>query len=314
MKNTPVIALTGATGFVGTEIVRQFAAAFPRASLRLLVRRPDRRVLPHELDRHRIVSGSLSDHESLRELVSGVDTVVHAAGAIGGRSADAFDQPNVVGTRRLLDAVRCTASSAHVIHISSLAARHPGLSWYAASKRAGEELVTTRAARYSILRPPAVYGPDDPALAGFWRLLARGWLIRLGPPAARFSLLHSGDLAQAVVHLQRTGPLHRTATLAGPEPAGGWRWSDVAAAAAAVRNGPVRVVPIPGAAVKSVAACAGIWARIARRNPMLGPGKARELLHPDWVCDNLVADSALGWRPPTHLRQAIDTLPGWTRR
>ena len=313
MSQRPVIALTGATGFVGREIVRQLASDLPSASVRLLVRQPDRRVLPAELKTHRIVSGSLGDRESLLELVSDVDTVVHAAAAIGGRSADAFEQPNVVGTRRLLDAVSDGAPSAHFIQISSLAAGHPGLSWYAASKRDGEELVRTRAERHSILRPPAVYGPDDRALAGFWRLLARGWPIRIGPATARFSLLHAKDLAQAVVRLHHYGPVDGIVSLAGPQPIGGWRWSDVAQVAAEARNAPVRVFPIPGVALKGIATGSGLWARIARRNPVMSPGKARELLHPDWVCDNLCVESALGWRPATRLRQALDTLPGWTR-
>jgi len=49
------------------------------------------------------------------------------------------------------------------VHISSLAARQPELSAYAASKRAGEELVGARQKELNaiILRPPAVYGPGD---------------------------------------------------------------------------------------------------------------------------------------------------------
>jgi len=313
MSHQPVIALTGATGFVGREIVRQIAKELPETSLRLLVRRPDRRALSGELTAHRIIPGSLDDPESLRRLVSGAGTVVHVAAAIGGRNAEAFDQPNVVGTRRLLDAVGEGAPGAHLIQVSSLAARHPALSCYAASKRAAEELIQTRAERYSILRPPAVYGPHDLALAPFWRLLARGWLVRLGSPDAKFSLLHVNDMAQAVVRLHRHGPLGGTVTLAGPEPVGGWRWADIAGVAAEAGNRPVRIVPIPGLALKATASGSGLWARITRQDLVMGPGKARELLHPNWVCDNLDVESALGWRPATQFRQALGTLPGWTR-
>ena len=307
----PVIALTGATGFAGRSIVRHLASARPQATLRLLVRNASSRPLDPGLSEHEIVEGDLGDVEALSRLVAGADAVVHAAAAIAGNCAADFDRANVAGTRRVVDAVLARASDAHFIHVSSLAARSPSLSWYAASKRAAEEIVGSRLMRFSVLRPPAVYGPGDPALADFWRLLARGWLLRLGPSRARFSLLHVDDLAETISRLAAADPAGTVVTATGPQPAGGWGWDDIAQAARNARRGPIRVLAVPGIVLRGAAISSLAWGRVRRRPALLAPGKARELLHPDWVCDNLALEAALGWRPTTPLQQALGTLPGW---
>jgi nucleoside-diphosphate-sugar epimerase len=304
----PVVALTGATGFVGRSLIRHMHQRAPEFRLRLLVR--DRSACS-TLDAHELIPGDLADRGALHELVDGVDAVVHAAAAIRGNHARSFERVNVVGTSRLVEAVAARAPSSRFIHISSLAARRPDLSWYSASKRAAEEVVQTRLQRWTVLRPPAVYGSNDPALADFWRLLARGWLIRLGPRRARFSLLHVDDLADAIRAAAVGEACRAIVTLAGPEPEGGWSWQALADAAADVRGGPVRIVPIPPTLLKAAAAGALVVGRLRRRPATLSPGKARELLHPDWVCDNLEAAHCLGVRPTTSLEQALGTLPGW---
>jgi len=315
----PVIALTGATGFVGQHTLASLLAADPEIRIKALVRNPDRRRLPGALSgalrdgRAEVVAGDLADHRALARLTADATTLVHIAAAIAGNRADDFERANVLGTRALLNALNRHAPDAHLILISSLAARRPNLSWYAASKRAAEELVATRANRWSILRPPAVYGPEDPALADFWRWLARGWLIRLGPPNARFSLLHGADLARAIVELNRVGSTEGMFEPSGPQPSGGWRWSDIAELAARLRGAPVRRVAVPRSLLASLGAAAPWWGRLRRRPAMLSPGKIRELQHHDWVCDNVGLSRATGWNPAIALETALPDLPGWRR-
>jgi nucleoside-diphosphate-sugar epimerase len=307
----PVVAVTGSTGFVGRSLVQSLAESDPDLRLRLLVRRDP---VPTALQRHQIIAGDLADADALARLVDGADAVVHVAAAIGGNDAGTFDRVNVAGTRRLVDAVLARAPASHFIHVSSLAAREPELSWYAASKRAAEEVVRSRLARTTVLRPPAVYGPDDPALADFWRLLARGWLIRLGRAHARFSLLHVADLVAAIGRAVRSEPCRDIVTLAGPQPEEGWTWPALAATAAQARGAPVRVVAVPPVVLGGIALGSRLIGRLARHPAVLTPGKARELLHADWVCDNLAASRCLGMQPVTRLQQALGTLPGWNSR
>lgn len=307
------IAVTGATGFIGRALVRRIALEWPAARIRVLVRRDT--AFPADVDDSRLdkVPGDLGNETAIGRLVDGSDAVVHIAGAIAGSSARDFDRTNVDGTQTLLEQVRRLAPAAHVVFLSSLAARHPELSWYARSKHAAEQLFARHEGPATILRPPAVYGPADPALADFWRWLARGWLIRLGPAEARFSLVHVEDVCEAILRLLPRGssppePL----ALAGPQPAGGWTWTDVARLAAGVSDRRVRVVALPGLALKSAAAMGLAAKRLAGRPALLSPGKVRELRHPDWVCDNRALSEQIDWQPSTTLAQSLATLPGWS--
>jgi nucleoside-diphosphate-sugar epimerase len=304
-----LIALTGATGFIGRHVrIRLQAAGF---TVRALSR-------PHRAGVARAngicwVDGTLADSRALAALVRDAGAVIHLAGAIRGRSANEFTTVNVDGTAQLMTAITESAPGAHVVLVSSLAAREPQLSWYAASKRAAETVVQERAQHFTILRPPAVYGAGDAALAPLWRWLARGWLFRAGRHDARFSLVHVDDLAEALTRIVQHGPtgavlpLHDGTEL-------GYTWAHVAAIARAHRGKPVRTIPVPRRGLGAAAAVNLALARILGRAPMLTPGKVRELSHPDWVCDNVALTQTLHWAPSLQLDDRIRTLPGWAGR
>lgn len=301
------VALTGGSGFVGGHLLERLLADG------LVVRALWRSDSPPRRARLEIVRGSLETGDALAELVRGCDAVVHVAAAIRGRRQAHFDEVNVMGTQRLAAAVARHAPRARLVAVSTLAARMPGLSWYAASKAAGEQALLAAPQAWSILRPPAVYGPGDPALAPLWRGLARGWLPRIGPPEARFSLLHVADLCEAVVRL-----LRRAEPVAGVWPlhdgrAEGYAWQDVADIGAALRGAPVRVVPVPRRLLGAAAALNLRTAALRGARPILTPGKLRELVHPDWVCDNSSLAEALGWAPSRSLEAGLPGLPGWEK-
>lgn len=302
------IGLTGATGFVGRTLLNQLLGhAYP---VRALVRQPGRLSASAALEE---IHGSLEDSAALKTLVRGCHTVVHVAGAIAGRDYADFARVNSAGSARLVQALEQHNPGCRLIMISSLAAREPGLSDYALSKRAGELVVESSLLDWIILRPPAVYGPLDPALAPLWRGLARGWLLRAGPAQARFSLLHADDLARAILVLLersvlgcRSGSLHDGRDR-------GYSWADVASIAEAVSGRRIRTLPVPRSALSLVAQVNQGVSRLSGQAPILGPGKVRELNHVDWVCDNTLLEDIPGWAPAHQLEQALPTLPGWSR-
>ncbi|ANX04306.1 NAD-dependent epimerase/dehydratase family protein [Immundisolibacter cernigliae] len=299
------VAITGASGFVGAALARHLASQGWR--LRLLVRPGSQSRLPR-IDVAHVVTGSLCDANALRQLLDGAQALVHCAGAVRGLTRADFDRVNVDGVQALLDA---TGPAQRVVHISSLAARHPGLSHYAASKLAGERRVTDQLPpqRWVVLRPPAIYGPGDRELRPLLDRMMRGLALLPGPPDARFSLLHVHDLARAVGCLLSGdagwGQTHEPDD--GHRP--GYGWQDLLDAVARLRGAPVRAVRVPGPLLSALGACNELAARLAGRAPMLSRGKARELRWPDWLAGGNASLLGCGWRPEITLDQGLrDTL------
>ena len=301
-----LIGLTGATGFIGRSLLQRLTA--DGAHVRALVRRPGSLGPNPGVE---IVAGDLDTPEALACLVKGCDAVVHVAGAIAGRSYTDFARVNATGTARLVEAMERHQPGARLILLSSLAAREPQLSHYAASKRAGETLVESSALDWFILRPPAVYGPDDPALAPLWRMLARGVLLRAGPAQARFSLLHVDDLCAAISRLTSRPALGRHIRCLDDGRPRGYCWADVADTAARLSGRRVRILPLPPLALRAAARVNLYSSRLRASPPILVPGKVRELTHIDWVCDSKLADVLNEWCPQRRLEAALPELPGW---
>ncbi|MCO6440571.1 MAG: NAD(P)-dependent oxidoreductase [Nitrococcus mobilis] len=297
-----VVALTGATGFIGGALCQPLVQAGWR--VRALARRPPGRVLASEIE---WIRGDLNDTAALRRLVADADSVIHCAGAVRGRSLKVFERVNVHGSERLLRTARGESRCARFLFMSSLAAREPTLSWYAASKRHAEEVLQQQsgALALTIFRPTAVYGPGDRELSLLFLLLRHGLLPVPGNQQARLTLLHVHDLVTAVLRwLDSSPPATGTFELHDGR-AGGYSWQTIAAIAARVQGRPVRLLHLPYTGLTLAAAVNLRLARWLGYQPMLTPGKLRELRHPDWICDNDALAATLGWRPRIDLEYAM---------
>ena len=146
---------------------------------------------------------SLDDAASLRRLVEGTRAVVHCSGSHSGTPAQRFHRVNVAGTARLVSVTAESQARPRVLLMSSLAAREPAVSPYAASKRGGEEALFREAQglEHLCLRLPAVYGPGDRATLALFRQLNRGLAVLPAPLDNRFSLLYIQDLVGLVERL-----------------------------------------------------------------------------------------------------------------
>ena len=261
-----------------------------------------------------IVHGHLEHATALTALVEGVDAIVHCAGIVrGGRYAD-FHRGNVTGSLNLFEANDATAHPARVVLFSSLAAREPGLSWYARSKSGAEQALLTTAPGgvpfdWTILRPPAVYGPGDREMLPVLRLMARRGIALLpGRPESRVSLLHIDDLVAATLAVLDSDRANgQTLALHDGQP-GGYSWREIADIAAQTWGRPVSPRPVPRPLLNTVARSNLHLSRLARRAPMLTPSKLRELRHPDWVCDNNAIQRACAWQPEIPLAAGLKSL------
>jgi nucleoside-diphosphate-sugar epimerase len=256
-----------------------------------------------------LIAGDLDNTTALEKLVTGSDVVIHGAGAVRGNSQAAFDRVNVHGTTRLLQALTAQPSPPRLLLLSSIVAREPQLSWYAHSKRAGEiQLERQQTLDWTILRPPAVYGPGDKEMLPLFQMMHRGIALIPGSPEARTSVIHVSDLAAAIIACLHSDQVkHKTLFLCDGTPTG-YSWREIAAIAATLWSRPVRLWQIPQGLLNWVATANCATADITGRAPMLTPPKVRELRHPDWVADNIAITAATGWQPLVSLQQGLKQL------
>lgn len=295
-------AITGATGFVGPHLVA--ALARHGWTFRLLMRRwtPLPSLPGVEAE---IVWGDLADEASLKRLVAGADAVVHAAGLIKARRPIDFDRINRDGTARL----SALAPDAPFLLLSSLAAREPQLSPYAASKRAAEEVIARRSGPRLAVRAPAVYGPGDRETLAYFKMAARGFALQPNQPDARLSLIHVEDLAEALA-LALDRPLLPGVYEIDDGHPGGYRHADMAAAAAEALGRSVRPIRVGRGAMNAVAGLNSLRPGAQ----ILSPAKVRELYHSDWTVRETRLAEAIGFAARFGLVDGFRHTISWYRQ
>lgn len=306
-KKNKTVALTGATGFIGTALIKQLHLAGWQVKA---LYRPKPGRSPVNSQNLTWVAGDVSNLASLNRLMADADAVIHCAGAVRGVTQADFDLINETGARHVAEVATTQNKPPRLLLISSLAARMPELSHYAGSKMRGELAIKNSPLRWTIFRPPAVYGPGDRELLPLFQSMAKGLAPLPAGANGRFSIIHVDDLAAAMVHcLGQDAGDGKTFELDDGH-FGGYDWPKVIQIAQTVlRNGgKIRRLPIPISLLKLVAWTNFYAAQLLRYAPMLTPGKIREITHSDWLCDNNDITRITGWQPTCELAQGLAGL------
>lgn len=283
---TRAVALTGATGFVGQETLDQLLTA--GFTVRALTRRT-------QIERDGItwVSGALDNIAALRALVNDADVVLHIAGAVNAHSRADFEAGNSSGTANVITAMH-QAGVRRLVHVSSLAARQPALSDYCWSKAQAEDHVRASALDWTMVRPPAVYGPRDTEFSELLRVARLG--ILPVPPAGRSSLIHVRDLARLLLSLSDdASESHYGATWeVDDDTPNGYSHPELAAAFAQALGRNVRAIPLPRFLLLGFA---GMDIIARGRGAKLTPDRVRYMCYPDWVADPEKKPPIQFWSP-----------------
>ena len=295
------LAVTGGTGFVGRRLIQ--LAVQRGHDVRALTRRPQDQQKNVEW-----IEGSLEDREALERLVTASDAIIHVAGVINAPDAAGFEAGNVTGTLAML-AAATAAGTQRFIHVSSLAAREPGLSQYGASKARSEDLVQSSGLNWVIVRPPAVYGPGDKETLELFKMANAGLILL--PPKGRLSLIHVDDLAGLLLTLAEKRQPKKEVLEPDDGRPGGWTHREFASALgrAVGRRAVALATPRPllriGAALD----------RLVRRDKAkLTPDRAAYFSHPDWVVSDGAKPSADHWRPLIATEQGLAETAAWYKK
>ena len=300
-RPSDLLAITGATGFVGQAVLDAAAAA--GLDVRALTRRRQKARAGVEW-----VQGDLDNKRALRRLVARASAVIHIAGVVNSADPAAFEDGNVRGTLNIVNAA-LEAGVGRFVHVSSLSAREPQLSIYGASKRRGERVVASSGLDWTIVRPPGIYGPRDAEMFELFRLARKG-VVPL-PPAGRVSLIHVADLADLLLALVRGGE-DVTGMTFEPDDGrpGGWTHGEMARAIGmAVGKRPI-ALSLPRTLLEWVARAD----RAVRRDKAkLTLDRVGYMCHPDWTVSDGARPPADLWQPQIATDAGLYATAAWYR-
>jgi len=152
-----MIAITGATGFIGRNLVKSLAD--DGREITALIRNDRKINLFKELN-IAIKKGNLLDKESLKSFVQGNIYLIHLASVISSRNQEDYSRVNVEGMRNIVE-VSESLGIKKFIYISSIDAQISPDSLYGSTKAAAEMILEKSSLDYVILRPSVIYGEYD---------------------------------------------------------------------------------------------------------------------------------------------------------
>ena len=322
--------VTGGSGFIGSEVIQQLTQQ--GVAVRALLRKTSPRHNLQGLD-YETVLGDLSDLQSLKEAVKGVDYVFHLAGAILARNRAEYFSQNAVGTGNLAQAcAEANPGLKRFVYVSSIAASGPSdslkpreevdaetpISSYGASKLGGERELARWSASYptTVLRPPAVYGPRDKAVFEFVKVVNTG-IVPVLPASQRngkkyYSVIHVEDLVRGIVLAGLAPEQSRREVffLCGD---GVYTWNELMAAMAEGLGKRTVRIPVPGFALTGLGAMYTAAGWLMQKNYPLSLDKLKELRADYWICSNERAKKVLGFEPKWDLRRGMAQTISWYR-
>jgi dihydroflavonol-4-reductase len=258
------VFVTGGTGFIGGEVVRQLRERGDEVVC--LVRSPAKAEKLSALG-CQLVSGDLGDETAIRNGVEGCEAVVHAAAmyevGIPASQHPAMWEANVAGTERVMNAA-LEAKVPKVVYVSTVGAfgntnrrvvdesyEHPGkefTSYYEETKLEAHRVVKRMTAERElpaiIVQPGGVYGPGDTSqVADLLEQFLDGKLPLLPFPELGICLTHVEDIAAGILLALDKGKLGETYVLSGPVVT--MRDAVETVAAISGRKAPKRALPTP---------------------------------------------------------------------
>ncbi len=251
------------------------------------------------------VAGSLSDAAAIEDLVTGAMTAVHVAGVVRATDPSVFETANVLGTYAFVKAAE-RAALKRFVHVSSLAAREPGLSLYGKSKKRGEDVVRASALEWTIVRPPAVYGPHDMEMLDLFRAAKKGVVPM--PLKGRTSIIHVSDLARLLLLCAISDDMNASCLEPDDGRPQGWEHGELARAIAAA-VGRKAIIPRMPAPLLALAAKGD---RLLRGDDAkLTSDRVRYLVHPNWVSRRFEDYEEYFWQPRIETGQGLAETARW---
>ena len=319
----PLAVVTGASGFIGTNLVDALAARGIR--VRCLLRSAPATVLGGTIERMVV---DYDDPASLDRAMEGAALVFHLGGVTKALSIEQFRAGNVRPTRAVVEALRQSGSGARLVLVSSQAAGGAAASPdrprreddaaaptepYGQSKLEAERLVAAEyGGPWTIVRPAAVYGPHDRDFLAVFRQARAGFGVYAGSRARWLSVVHVRDLIDGMIRAALTPTAAgRTYYLTHDAPA---TWQEVYRAAALAASVELRTeLDVPQPVVEVLGWVGDAMARLTGRVGILNSNKVALGRAEYWLCSGERARRELSFSPAIGLADGMRATYAWYR-
>lgn len=315
--------VTGGTGFIGSHLADRLIESAEYSEVRCLVRSREKWLEGKPYTR---IRGDLSSITTLRQALTGVDTVFHLAGVVSAPTQKEFNRANVDSTENLIRVAE-QAGVSNIIILSSLAAAGPSngtpkteqdsmrpVSMYGRSKQLMEKMIKETATddmSVKILRPPAVYGPREDQIFTLFKLMKFGITPIVGDGLRpKLSMVYVSDVIDGIL---KAASDHRegvhTYFISGQITC----WQEIKEIADTVFGKKSLSLKIPPVAVKKVAGFIETTATLFGSYPVVNREKAREMVL-EWTCSAQKAEEELGYHPEITLEEGLSRTLHWYKK
>ena len=320
------VLLTGATGFIGSYLAQYLIDR--GYQVRCLVRTSSNLKWIADLNVE-CFYGSLQNLESLKNALADVDYIFHLAGVTKGLTEADFTYHNVTGTKKLLQAVlESDRKLKRFLFVSSQAAIGPSTGMealteeaiphpvtpYGRSKLQAEQLVHSLNGHipYTIVRPPAVYGPRDADVLQFFKTVKMGILPKLNGHDQCASIIHVKDLVRGI-HLAATRKkaIGQTYFIANPQPAS---WDHIARVTSACFGHRAVAIAVPGFLLDGISLVADGWSKLTAKPAILGRHRVNEMKQDFWICSAEKIKKELRFESKIKLDDGICETLDWYKK
>lgn len=267
----------------------------------------------------------------MQKALENVDYIFHVAGVVAAKNENEFLRGNRDSTKNLLEAtLKYAPNIKRFLHVSSQTAAGPAnslvkplteddpcnpITAYGRSKKAAEDEVNKFLDKfpYTIVRPPAVYGPRDPAILQIFQLANKGLGTLIGFNHKYINLIHSEDLVRGIIASAFSdNSINKTYFIASEEI---YNWNTIMDSIKKALNKKMFLkIRIPHMLVYSIAGMSEFLGKFSTKPPIFNFDKGRDFVQNFWTCSVEKAKNDFGFQQKVSLDDGLKSTVNWYKQ
>ena len=320
------VLVTGATGFIGSHLVDNLVDKGYQVSC--IIRKSSNIKWLANKKNIKFVEASYKDPNSLEKALKDIDYIYHCAGSTSAHNLEGYMEGNCLPTTNLIEAaIKMTPNLKRFLYISSQTAAGPALSPneptnedmpmspitdYGRSKKIAEEKLNSYLGKipFTIVRPPAVYGPRDTEIFSIFKIVNMGIIPHIGFDKKLLSLVNIFDLCDGIITAAESiNTLGKTYFISSEEI---YNWDDVYQTMKnKLGKKNVLSVRLPHFAVLFAGSVASLVGKFSARPPVFNYQKGIDFIQKYWICSTKSATKDFGYRQKVSLEKGFEDTIKW---